>query len=304
MNTSTSSYLQSFMNGIAESANTSHISTGFEKLDEVLGGGLYEGLYVVGAISSLGKTTLLTQISDHIAQSGQHVLFFSLEMARSEIMSKSISRHTLQNVLADGGVPRFAKTSRDITTSTRYSSYSSDEIALIDKSVRSYGQYAQNIYINECVDHIGTQQIRQTVRDHVLYTGKTPVVIIDYLQILAPHTLGANDKQNMDNTVMELKRISRDYKTPVIGISSFNRSSYKDAVTMEAFKESGAIEYSSDVLIGLQFKGSGKKDFDVNNAKREDPREIECVMLKSRNGSIGDIISFDFYPMFNFFREA
>ena len=104
--------------------------------------------------------------------------------------------------------------------------------------------------------------------------------------------------------VMELKRISRDYKTPVICISSFNRANYKEAVTMEAFKESGAIEYSSDILIGLQLKGTGGKDFDANEAKRKDPREIELVILKNRNGRTGGKISFDYYPLFNYFREA
>ena len=63
-------------------------------------------------------------------------------------------------------------------------------------------------------------------------------MIIDYVQILAPHDPRATDKQIIDRAVLELKRISRDFKTPVIGISSFNRMSYKNAVSMEAFKES------------------------------------------------------------------
>ena len=45
---------------------------------------------------------------------------------------------------------------------------------------------------------------------------------------------------------------------PVLGISSFNRDNYNNPVGMQSFKESGAIEYSSDVLIGLQFKGVGE----------------------------------------------
>ena len=90
---------------------------------------------------------------------------------------------------------------------------------------------------------------------------------------------------------------------PVAAISSFNRQGYKEAVTMESFKESGAIEYSSDVLIGLQAKGAGKKDFDVNAAKRKDPREIELVILKNRNGRTGDTIAYEYYPLFNYFKE-
>lgn len=301
---STANYLQSFINGIADSVDTPYIPTGFKKLDSVLDGGLYEGLYIVGAISSLGKTTIITQMADQIAQAGTDVLIFSLEMARTEIMAKSISRHTLQSVLATGGDIRNAKTARGITTGKRYIDYSQTERDLINSSIMEYSKYADNIYISEGIGDIGAEQIRETVKKHILFTGKTPVVIIDYLQILAPYNERATDKQNTDKAVMELKRISRDFKTPVIGISSFNRANYKEAVTMEAFKESGAIEYSSDILIGLQLKGAGKKDFNANEAKKKDPREIELVILKNRNGRAGDSLSFNFYPLFNYFEEA
>lgn len=304
LNTSTAHYLQSFIDGIADSVNTPYIPTGFKKLDAVLDGGLYEGLYIVGAISSLGKTTLITQIGDQIAQTGKDVLIFSLEMARAEIMAKSISRHTLQQTLSSGGDIRNAKTTRGITTGKRYESYNRTEIELINGAVKAYSQYAEYIYISEGIGDIGAEQIRDTVKQHILFTGNTPVVIIDYLQILAPYSERATDKQNTDKAVMELKRISRDYKTPVIGISSFNRANYSVAVSMEAFKESGAIEYSSDVLIGLQLKGAGKKDFDANEAKKKSPREIELVILKNRNGSTGDRIELQYYPLFNYFKEA
>lgn len=303
LKTSTVNYLESFIDGIAASVDTPYISTGFSRLDSVLDGGLYEGLYIVGAISSLGKTTLIVQICDQIAQAGHDVLIFSLEMARTELMAKSISRHTLQTVLATGGDIRNAKTARGITTGKRYGGYSQAERQLITSSLLEYGKYAQNIYISEGVGDIGVGQIRETVRQHILYTGKTPIVAVDYLQILAPSNERATDKQNMDKAVLELKRISRDYKTPVIGLSSFNRTNYKEAVLMEAFKESGAIEYSSDILIGLQLAGAGEKDFDVNEAKRKDPREVELVILKNRNGRTGDKLCFSFYPLFNYFKE-
>jgi replicative DNA helicase len=149
---------------------------------------------------------------------------------------------------------------------------------------------------------VGAAQVRDAVQRHVNITSRAPVVIIDYLQLLAPHNERATDKQNTDKAVLELKRISRDFKIPVIGISSFNRESYKDAVKMQAFKESGAIEYSSDVLIGLQLEGAGDNDFDATEAKRKNPRRVELVILKNRNGVTGDKIAFDYYPHFNFYK--
>lgn len=303
LETSTDNYVQDFLNGIADSVNTPSISTGFPILDKCLDGGFYEGLYIVGAISSLGKTTLVSQIADQVASRGHDVLIFSLEMARSEIMAKSISRHTVMEVLQTGGDMKNAKTVRGITAGNRYEKYNSTERELIKNAVQTYSGYAKHIYITEGVGDLGVNQIRETVEKHTRYTGNTPLVIVDYLQILAPANERATDKQNTDKAVMELKRISRDFKTPVIGISSFNRDNYNNAVSMQAFKESGAIEYSSDILIGLQLKGAGQNDFDATEAKSKNPREIELVILKNRNGKTGDKVPFQFYPMFNYFVE-
>lgn len=303
LKTNAANHLQDFINGIADSVNTPCIPTGFNKLDDILDGGLYEGLYIVGAISSLGKTTLITQIADQIAEEGNDVLIFSLEMARAELMAKSISRLTLLNVLQNGGNTKDAKTARGITAGKRYPNYNQTEKDLIKSSIEAYGKYAKHIFINEGVGDIGTARIRLEVENHIKYTGNKPVVIIDYLQILAPYSDRMNDKQNTDKAVMELKRISRDHKIPVIGISSFNRSSYKEAVTMIAFKESGAIEYSSDVLIGLQLKGAGTKDFNENTQKDKNPRDVELVILKNRNGATGKTVSYEYYPLFNYFNE-
>jgi replicative DNA helicase len=82
---------------------------------------------------------------------------------------------------------------------------------------------------------------------------------------------------------------------------------------MAAFKESGAIEYSSDVLIGLQFEafgnnfgdnGAGMTPEGIDRLKRENVRKIELKILKNRNGATGDSIMYDYYPMFNYFKET
>lgn len=296
--------IYNFIDGIQERANTPAISSGFLWLDSALDGGFYEGLYIVGAISSLGKTTLVLQIADQIAQSGQDVLIFSLEMARSELMSKSISRETLLNIRDNDRDIKNAKTARGITDGARYKSYSEEEKAVISESIKAYSKYAKHIYISEGIGNIGVEKIVFTVNRHIKYTGKKPVVIIDYLQILAPEDKRMNDKQNTDKAVLELKRLSRDKKIPVIAISSFNRASYNDKVGMTSFKESGSIEYSSDVLLGLQLKGAGEDNFDHLSAKDKECRDIELVVLKNRNGRVGTIVEFKYYTYFNYFNEA
>lgn len=296
--------LQDFADGISMAADTQFIPTGFNALDCVFDGGLYEGLYIIGAISSLGKTTFVMQIADQIASAGHDVMIFSLEMATTELMSKSISRITLIKSRERRQSLKDAKTARGITTRKRYDFYSDAEKNLIGDSIQEYGSFADKLYISEGIGNIGASQVREAVKKHISITGRKPVIVIDYFQILAPADTRATDKQNTDKAVLELKRLSRDYKIPVIGISSFNRENYSSVVNMSAFKESGAIEYSSDVLIGLQLNGAGDKGFNVDEAKAKNPREVELKILKNRNGATGNTIKYEYYPMFNYFEET
>ena len=306
-----SSYIGEFWNVVAGRANTPPISTGFYGLDEALGGGLYEGLIAIGAISSLGKTTLVQQIADNIAmgKSGYDVIYISLEMSRLELMAKTISRLTYINTVYNGECgadERNAKTTRGILDGSRYRNYSDQEKELIGLSVRDYEEIARRMFIEEGMGNVGTKEIRELVRTHEEATGNKPVLIIDYLQLLAPADPRASDKQNMDRSIMELKRISRDFKIPVIVISSLNRMNYTagTGITELAFKESGAIEYSVDTLIGLEFPDV--KDMkDVREAKARNPRDIDLVIIKNRNAGIPkDQVQFRYNPLFNFFEEA
>ena len=300
-----SAQLADFWEQIYYTKNFPPISTGFKLFDEALDGGLFpEQLVFLGAISSLGKTTFLLQVCDNIAAAGTPVLFFSLEMSRNEIMAKSISRYTFTIAIQDDIKTNNAKTMRGIAAGSRHKLYSRTEIELINKASRLYGEGAgQNFYIYEGNGDTGIEEIGQTVKEFIKLTGKRPLVFIDYLQILAPHDPKMTDKQNTDYAVKALKQLARDESIAVLAISSLNRENYFARISMQAFKESGAIEYSSDVLLGMQLKGMGTVDFDVNEAKRKDPREVELHFLKNRNGVMSKPILFNYYPAFNYYRE-
>jgi replicative DNA helicase len=240
-------------------------------------------------------------------------------MAEFELIAKSISRETAKIDLTetkkitrlygeniDSKEKRFksrAKTNREISTRVWDEDYSPDGIELISKAANIYSDYAQHIRFIEGVGNVGVENIRKAVEEHINYTNNTPIVLIDYIQLLAPYNAKMTDKQNMDKNVVELKRISRDFKTPVIGISSLNRDGYKDKVIMAAFKESGAIEYSSDILIGLNLKGAGAAGFDVEAAKKKQPRDIVLSVLKNRNAETGGTINYKYYSAVNLFLE-
>lgn len=285
-------------------------ATGFSKLDRAIK--ITDGLYIIGAISSLGKTTFTLQIADHVAENGRDVIIFSLEMSRKELIDKSICRMIFSDWI-QGKNPRSILESNEIDNKTlnlgQIASPSALNIneeklaGLETKTSKYFSTIAKRTSIYESVGNVGVTEIAERVNKYVYYSGNKPLVIIDYLQLLAPVDPHFTDKQNTDKNVLELKRLSRELEIPIIAISSLNRANYNEPISMAAFKESGAIEYSSDVLLGLQLAGAGDKDFNVDMAKSQEPRQIELKILKNRRGKTGDSINFEYYASRQFFRE-
>ena len=275
-------------------------STGFKNLDKEING-VIPGLYVLGAISSLGKTTFISQVADQMAKNGEHIIFFSLEQSKFELVSKSISRQTcIIN-------PNEAKTSLAIMQNT-------DIADITLEAVKNYQETANNTIIVEGNFNITVNSIRDYIDQYIAVEKVKPVVVVDYLQILRPIQDRLTDKQQVDYNVTELKRISRDYDIPIFVICSFNRENYSNVVDFVSFKESGAIEYSSDVVMGLQLKvmeeiqemkspKSAEAREKINNAKNETPRRVQLIGLKNRNGRSYFKCDFKYYPQFNYFEE-
>lgn len=120
-------------------------------------------------------------------------------------------------------------------------------------------------------------------------------------------------KDTVDYHVKRLKELQTEYQLTMIVISSLNRQNYMTAIDFESFKESGGIEYTADVIWGLQLQCIHEKLFSSQNkinekrqrikeAKREIPRKIELVCLKNRFGISSYTCQFDYYPNFDWFK--
>ena len=155
------------------------------------------------------------------------------------------------------------------------------------------------------------------IRRYIRQNNCLPVVFIDYLQILQPTDDGRKKpttKETIDAAVTELKRISREFNITVIVISSVNRVNYLTPIDFESFKESGGIEYTSDVVWGLQLECLNEEIFTkkdkikekrerVKQAKAATPRKIELVCLKNRYGIANYTCAFKYYPAADLFVE-
>ena len=152
------------------------------------------------------------------------------------------------------------------------------------------------------------------IRPYCTEKGKSPVVCLDYLQIVPPsnNMQVFSDKAKIDDIVHKLKSFQRETNTTFIVISSFNRMNYYQQVSFESFKESGNIEYTADVVwalqlnvansikIGADFSSTRKK---FEDAKRQQPRQIQLKCLKNRQGQNYDCY-FSYFSAHDYFEPC
>lgn len=274
--------------------------SGFQNLDAVTS--IYPGLYVLGAISSLGKTTFMHQMADQMAAAGHPVIFFSLEQSLLDLVTKSLSR-TMAEINA-----------LDAMTSLQIKKNGTEQ--RVQAAVDVYDRYDENFIVVECTFRVTIETIEEIVNKYIRQQKKQPVVIVDYLQAIAlPEGNRMNDKERVDMHVRRLKQLQSDNKIVLFVISSLNRQNYLTQIDFESYKESGGIEYTADVVWGLQLEVLHDPLFDktarinekrqkVKEAKAAVPRRVELVCLKNRFGISSYSCLFDYYPQFDLFRPV
>lgn len=297
-------YLDNLIKRIEQNLNKQlFIPTGFSNLDKVLDGGLYPQLYIIGAVSSLGKTTFTLQIADSIARQKRPVFFFSLETSKDTLTEKNISKITFETAGDDSSLPQTARSiDNGYFLEMGKDGFKHPKVMKhVTNAFSMYKEYYQNLMINNGItNRPSAQDIYNQVQTYcVRHPDLHPVVIVDYLQILKPMRDNMTDKEAVTSSVAKLNELTEKFHAPVILISSFNRQNYDSPVSMQSFKESGEIEYYSDVLMGLQYQGGQKPDFEDTDPMTS--RKIEAVILKNRNGVSRSKVGFDFYSAFNEF---
>lgn len=256
-------------------------ATGISGLDKALDGGLHAGLTVLGAVSSMGKTSLMLQMADTLAAAGRNVLFITIEMSRMELIAKSAVRGTKERArpLLDGKLPE--EKVRGLISAYRQKTGGRVELwepdapltpAFLDEKVSAF-----------CAQH------------------ESPVLFLDYLQLVAPARAGMTEKQTADAAVAMLKQLARRYDMPVMAASSLNREAYRPGSAepgMSAFKESGSVEYSADLLLVLKYRT------DADRENKTAPRHLALTILKNRFGATGESVPLEYTPAEELFADS
>ena len=288
-------YLENdFEDDIAENWKYAERKTGFSNIDE--NQVFHSGLYLLGAVPGGGKTTFALQLGYQLASAGEVVYFCSYEMSKGEIYAKNLARklHMVNQ--------QSTLTAADILTGGTTNAL---EKIIADEKEKKIPFYVMQ-FTNEGVDDLITKLLP-------LCNGveRAPVIIIDYLQLVAANSNKENLKTAVDETSRKLKLLQTETKATLIVISSFNRQSYLTLASMLSFKESGGIEFSADVIWALQLNflndAAGKSfvelSADFHEATKQQPRAINFKCLKNRRGQIYDCY-FKYYSAYDYFEPC
>lgn len=287
---------EEYFDDISQFAKFKQRQTGFSNIDEIAT--FYPGLYAIGGISSLGKTTFVHQLADQLAARGEHVLYFPIEQSPMELVSKGISRFLYQHS------PDSAATSIQIR-----SGFSSDSVT---DAISAYKRQSTTLSIAKCNFTTTVIDIRDTVRGYTEMTGLVPTVIVDYLQALRSPDDRLIQREAIDLSLRTLKDLQSELSATIVVVSSLNRVNYMVPIGFESFKESGGIEYTCDVVWGIDLICMDDPIFDtqghvkskreiISKAKVAVPREVRLVCLKNRYGVSSYSVAFDYMPAYDTF---
>ncbi|MBW2093323.1 MAG: replicative DNA helicase [Deltaproteobacteria bacterium] len=238
------------------------VPTGFNELDKIIGG-LHAGeLVIIGARTSVGKTTISLDIARHVATAGYGVLDFSLEMSKSAITHRliaakaGVSLHNLHRGLLN-----------------------EDRRAAVHRIKESLE--ALPIYIGSPAS-LRIQQLFSRAKV-IKQRHNISVLIVDYLQLIkAPKKTAENRQQDVAEIARRLKEIASELDITVIALSQLRRSEKGISLKtpgLSDLRESGEIEQAADKVIFLH---NPQKRTHLHRNIR-----IKGTVAKHKNGPLG-----------------
>ena len=270
--------------------------TGFDNLDDATS--LFPGLYVLGALPGMGKTTFAQQLADNLASRGDHVLYFSLEQTALELVTKGLSRITYE-MHGDGK----ALQAIDIKSGE-------GDSETINAAIEKYSEFAKHEAIIS--GGLSAGKILSTIKDYIAREKVKPIVIIDYLQIIEPEEKSKSIKETIDNTVRAFKEFQTRENIIMLVISSINRADYYKPLSLTGLKETGGIEFTADVVWLLQpaaiekikdSTGEIQRRQIIDKAMSEKERHMLITCPKTRFGEHYKLW-FTYTPAYDYFEEA
>lgn len=271
-----------FRNEVENSMRFGERKTGFYNLDSKQI--FLPGLYLLGGIPSAGKSTFAWQLLEQLSRNGEKCIYCSYELSQLEMFSKLVTRELYRRESKEySKVVGKALTAAEIRRGNFLDHAEFTEVYGVFYGQSDFDLHLMNLQ-SENIDTLIKRLSKICER-----TEKNVTICIDYLQFI-PHEK-ENAKLGVDDIVRKLKVFQRETNCTLIVISSLNRGSYVEELALDSFKESGNIEFTADVVWGLQLyfdknKSESRKNTGlIEEKKKAIPRLIELKCLKNRNGA-------------------
>lgn len=230
------------------------IPSGVSFFDKVTGGGFMRGeIYTLGAAPGTGKTMLCQSIFESIAwrksdQSKQRrVLYVNLEMSRTQLIARSISRLSWQYQHRD-------VTAKEILQGFKWSQKDEADnmkmIQLYGDNIAPFFSYNPEGFTNNINDII---RLLTAAGEQAHDRGEeAPLVCIDYLQIVEGSKRDVSE--NIKEIMYKLKSYAMTYSTTVFLIIATNRASNETGTaSVTSGRDTSNIEYSGGLMLTLSY---------------------------------------------------
>lgn len=242
------------------------VPTGFIDLDHTTTGMQRGDLILIGGRPSMGKSAIAMNIVEHVAvESKLPVLVFSLEMSGYQLALRALASisHVHMQRLRTGRL-----------YDEDWTKLSTGLARLNDAPIR----------IDERGD-ISPFELRAKARQVFRECGGLGLIVVDYLQLMAPDRHDDNRANALASITRSLKQLAKEIDVPVLALSQLNRevdNRPNKRPKMSDLRESGGLEQDADVILFMY------RD-EVYNDNSPDKGIAEVIIAKQRNGPIGTI---------------
>lgn len=249
----------------ALSGQRKSISTGFDALDEVIGGLNAGELTILAARPSMGKSSLAAQIAMNVATQGVPVGFFSLEMSRESCTLRMLALRASVNL--------------DWLTESKTYMLRSYDYENLNKAEAEIKQLP--IFVDDN-SYLSIFQLRARARRHK-QRHDIGLLVVDYLQLM--EGAGDNRTQEVGSISRGLKRLAGELKIPILALAQLNRaveSRQSKRPHLSDLRDSGEIEQDADRVLFL-YRPSYYSDPGADSGL------AQVIVAKQRNGPLGTV---------------
>ena len=253
------------------------VPTGLMPVDIFLGLGMHRSdMITIAARPSLGKTSLILNIAQLVAEQGHGVAIFSPEMSSAQIGTRLLS--STARIPSDRIRSMYLGLDEEVTLLNAIGHLSDLPLWIDDSPYQT------------------ASEIRSKLKT-LMSENQISLAILDYIQLVEPERNAQRQSRvnQLSQTSRMIKATAREMKIPFIACSQLNRAiemrpSHRPLLS--DLRESGGIEQDSDIVAFIHREDAytTEEEWYAENPMKPYPRNAaEIIFAKHRNGPTGSV---------------